>query len=72
MPGTEVVCPRCRTRMEYRLEIEFRENGGRIIRYYYWCPRCGYRLNDLVVNVSKNGSNVKVVVEQYIVVRRRQ
>ena len=67
----EVACPRCRTRMEYRVEIEFKENGGRIIRYYYWCPRCGYRLNDLVVYVSKDGGRVKVTAEQYVLVRRR-
>jgi C4-type Zn-finger protein len=68
----EVVCPRCKTKMEYRVEIEFKENGGRIIRYYYWCPRCGYRLNDLVINVDKDDSKLKIVAEQYIIVKRRE
>ena len=51
--------------MEYRVEIEFR-NGGRIVRYYYWCPRCGYRVSDLVVNVGKNGGKVRIVLEEYV------
>ena len=66
----EVVCPRCRTRMEYRVEIEFTSNGGRVIRYYYWCPRCGYRLNDLIVTVGRNSGKVRIVVEQYVVRRK--
>ncbi|ABM81034.1 hypothetical protein [Hyperthermus butylicus] len=60
-----IVCPRCRTHMEYRVEIEFR-NGGRIVRYYYWCPRCGYRVNDLLVNIGKNGGKVRIVLEEYV------
>ncbi len=59
----EVVCPRCGTRMEYRVEIEFGENGAKRIRYYYRCPRCGYRENDLVLMIRRDGAG-KIVIEK--------
>jgi C4-type Zn-finger protein len=55
--------------MEYRVEIEFSSNGGRIIRYYYWCPRCGYRLNDMVITVGRDSGKVRIVLEQYVLRR---
>ncbi|ALL01176.1 hypothetical protein Pyrde_1128 [Pyrodictium delaneyi] len=66
----EKTCPRCRTRMEYRVEMEFGENGMRRIRYYYRCPRCGYRLQDLVI-VVKRGDNGGVIVEREEYIERK-
>ena len=62
----EKPCPRCRTRMEYRVEMEFGENGMRRIRYYYRCPRCGYRVHDLSLVVRRgNGGGVVIECEEY-------
>lgn len=61
----EVDCPRCGTRMEYRVEIEF-GNGSRRIRYYYRCPRCGYREQDLLLVVRRNGAGIIVEKEEYL------
>ncbi|KSW12261.1 hypothetical protein CF15_05790 [Pyrodictium occultum] len=48
--------------MEYRVEIEFGSDGAKRIRYYYRCPRCGYRLPDMTI-IVRPGSNGGMVIE---------
>ncbi len=69
MPAEErrMPCPRCGTPMEYWVEIELGD-GYKKIKYYYKCPRCGYRLQDEIIVVRRNGSNIIVEREEY---RRR-
>ncbi len=72
MVEKEVVCPRCGTRMTYRIEAELGNGNGRTVYYYYRCPRCGYRLQDLVVRVKRNnGSPMMVVITSYARYARR-
>jgi len=65
-------CPRCRTRLEYRMEAEIGDGSRRVIRYYYRCPRCGYRIYDSVIVVKKNGSKTILELTEpiYAVARR--
>ncbi len=62
-------CPRCFTRLEYRMEIEIGDGSRRVVRYYYRCPRCGYRIPDSEIIVKKNGSKVLLQLSEYV---RRQ
>ncbi len=66
----EVSCPRCGTRMEYRVEIELGNGVYRRATYYYRCPRCGYRVQDLVVTLRRSNGRVRIEVEEYQVVGR--
>ena len=65
-----VPCPRCGTRMEYWVEIEVDGSDGRRVKYYYRCPRCGYRINDAVVRVKRSNGSIAITVEEYRLVRR--
>jgi len=56
-----MLCPRCKVELEYRVEIEFHDGSGRLVTYYYRCPRCGYRRSDLQVTIRR--SNGLVVIE---------
>jgi len=63
MAAIEMACPRCRTRLEFRIEIELGNGDMRRIIYYYKCPRCLYRLTDATIVVRKNNSNKGLVLE---------
>lgn len=65
----EVVCPRCGTRMEYRVEVELGNGIQRRSTYYYRCPRCGYRILDLVVTVKRDNGRVRVEIAEYLAAR---
>jgi DNA-directed RNA polymerase subunit RPC12/RpoP len=68
----EVSCPRCGNRMELWVEVELKNGNGRRIRYYYKCPRCLNRLEDLTVSIErKNGKLVLEAEERIYVLRRR-
>jgi len=60
-----VPCPRCGVKMEYWVEIELGENGQRRIKYYYRCPRCGYRVSDAVLVVKRVDGRIVVEREEY-------
>ena len=49
-----VVCPRCGSKMVYVIEIE--GSNSKTIRYYYRCPVCGYKLEDLSLTVRRSGN----------------
>lgn len=66
-----VACPKCGTPMEYWVEIELGSDGSKKIKYYYKCPRCGYRLNDAVVIVKRENGFIVVEREEYRVVHAR-
>jgi C4-type Zn-finger protein len=57
-------CPKCGTLMEYWVEIELGD-GYKKIKYYYKCPRCGYRLQDETIIIRRNGSSLVVEREEY-------
>ncbi len=63
-------CPRCGTVMEYRVEIELGDGVRRIV-YYYRCPRCGYRLQDLVLTVSRRNGRIRIEAYEYIAAAKR-
>ncbi len=69
---TEVVCPKCGTRMEYRVEVELGDGAYRRAVYYYRCPRCGYRAQDLVMVVKRNNGKLVVEVEERVIVAARR
>jgi len=50
--------------MEYWVEIEL-SDGHKRIKYYYKCPRCGYRLQDETIVVRRNGASIVVEREEY-------
>ncbi len=56
----QVVCPRCGSKMMYIIEAE--GSNKRRIRYYYRCPVCGYKLEDLAVSIEHNGAGVVIEV----------
>ncbi len=64
--SNEIVCPRCKTRMEYRLEIELGDGNYRKLIYYYRCPRCGYRVHDMLLNIKRNNGQLVVEVEELV------
>ena len=70
--ASEVVCPRCGTRMEYRVEVELGNGVQRKSTYYYRCPRCGYRILDLVVTVRRSDGRVRIEVTEYAAARYGQ
>ena len=60
MARERVLCPRCGSQMVYLIDIE--GGNSRKIHYYYRCPLCGYRLDDLYV-IVRRGSNGSVEIE---------
>ena len=62
--GKRMTCPRCGTSMEHWVEIEI-ANGGKQIKYYYKCPRCSYRVNDLVLSIKRQNGAIVVTKEEY-------
>jgi C4-type Zn-finger protein len=68
--GRKVACPKCGTPMEYWVEIELESSGARRIKYYYKCPRCGYRLQDAIIAVKREDGKLVVEREEYRVVAR--
>ncbi|HIC99203.1 MAG TPA: hypothetical protein EYP08_06105 [Pyrodictiaceae archaeon] len=72
MTVVEMACPRCRTKLEYRIEIELGNGDMRRIIYYYRCPRCLYRLTDATVVVRKNNGSKRLVIELIEALRSRR
>ncbi len=66
MPEKRVICPRCGNPMAYFIEIE--GGNSKRLRYYYKCPVCGYRLDDLVLSVRRVDSGLEI---ESLEVRRR-
>ncbi len=67
--GKRVACPRCGTPMEFWVEIEYVEDAKRI-KYYYKCPRCGYRLQDAVITLRRSNGGLVIEREEYIQLRQ--
>ncbi len=67
--GKRVACPRCGTPMEFWVEIEYVE-GAKRIKYYYKCPRCGYRLQDAVITLRRSNGGLVIEREEYIQLRQ--
>jgi DNA-directed RNA polymerase subunit RPC12/RpoP len=57
--------------MEYRVEIELGNGTSRRATYYYRCPRCGYRVQDLVLTVKRSDGTIRVEVREYSIVVSR-
>jgi len=72
MTAIEITCPRCRTRLEFRIEIELGNGDMRRIVYYYRCPRCLYRLTDATIVVKKNNGSKGLVIELIEALRSRR
>lgn len=62
--GSRITCPRCGVSMEHWVEIEIFD-GGKKIKYYYKCPRCSYRVNDLILSVKRRNGTVIIIKEEY-------
>ncbi len=58
---SRLLCPRCGTNLEYMAEAEY-VDGSRTIIYFYRCPRCSYRIDDEVLVVKRNGSEILIKV----------
>lgn len=68
----EMTCPRCRTRLEFRIEIELGNGDMRRIIYYYKCPRCLYRLIDATIVVKRGNGGDGLVIELIEALRSRR
>ncbi len=65
MAERAVACPRCGVRMEYWVEMELGSDGTKRIKYYYRCPRCGYRLMDAVITVKRVDGRIILEREEH-------
>jgi len=54
--------------MEYWVEMESGGDGARRVKYYYKCPRCGYRVFDAVVTVRRVDGFIVLEKEEFRVV----
>jgi C4-type Zn-finger protein len=61
--GYEVLCPRCRTSMEYMSEVE--RSGEVVVSYFYRCPACGFRVLDERVAVKGLGDGLLLEVHRH-------
>ena len=52
MRMNKVTCPRCGVYMDLLAESES-VSGEKVIRYFYRCPACGYRLSASVIRVKR-------------------
>jgi C4-type Zn-finger protein len=57
MRMNKVTCPRCGVYMDLLAESESM-SGEKVIRYFYRCPACGYRLSASVIKVKKEDDSV--------------
>ncbi len=58
MPEKRVICPRCGNLMVYMIEIE--GGNSKRLKYYYKCPVCGYKLDDLVLSVRRGDEGLEI------------
>jgi len=68
--GKKMSCPRCGTPMEYWVEIEIGD-GFKKVKYYYKCPRCGYRLQDETLIIKRNSGGIVLEKEEYRLIAAR-
>jgi DNA-directed RNA polymerase subunit RPC12/RpoP len=57
--------------MEYRVEVELGNGMYRRATYYYRCPRCGYRVQDLVVVMRRSDGKLVIESEERVAVAAR-
>ena len=58
-----VPCPKCGIFMDLLVESESLGNE-KVIRYYYRCPACGFRLPLSVVKVRRSDSEITLAIEK--------
>ncbi|MGC9106048.1 MAG: hypothetical protein ACP5HQ_06465 [Thermoprotei archaeon] len=52
----KVACPRCGVYMDLLAESE-NASGEKVIRYFYKCPACGYRLPSSTIRIRKQNDS---------------
>ncbi|HEU97562.1 MAG TPA: hypothetical protein ENO36_01740 [Fervidicoccus fontis] len=60
-----VICPKCHTAMEFSMETESFGNGIKKVSTFYKCPVCGYRIQDMVIEVNRYNGSAKLKLSKY-------
>lgn len=50
--------------MDHWVEIEVVDDAKRV-KYYYKCPKCGHRVNDLTLSIRKRDGSLVITKEEY-------
>lgn len=62
MSRSAVVCPRCKTKMDYGMETENLADGTKRIKSYYKCTVCSYRIEDMLAIIEKSNGSARLKV----------
>ncbi len=57
-------CPKCRVPMMFFMQVDLLSDGTERVTYYYRCQRCGLKMEDAMVIITKEKNGVKLKVAE--------
>ncbi len=57
-------CPKCKVPMLFFMQVDLLSDGTERITYYYRCPRCGMKIDDAMIVVTKEKDGLKLKVAE--------